>query len=174
MAGAAPEGLTAPSIPGSVRNKGGERMGLFTESVETKTQLYFRDTNKFKFVRRPLKFSCLVEMSRDIIKQGWKHFYATELPFAGYRKIPASMVTLGFPRDIILDPFNKIPVGEDVGQKPKKSGEEIKKWIARIAENQRQTYRAKYKTSFWTDKIMWTEIGIIALLSIILAVRALT
>jgi hypothetical protein len=87
-------------------------------SKELKTQLYFGDNNSFKFVKRPLENSCLLEKSGDTIKRAWKHFFCNELPFPGYKNISAGMVTPGFGRDIILDLFDKIPKGEEISDKP--------------------------------------------------------
>jgi hypothetical protein len=104
-----------------------------------------------------------VEKEGDRIKKAWKHFYGPQLPFPGYKNMPADMVTLGFSRDIILDPFNRVPTGEEMGQKPKdKIG--IKNWIAKIAENQRHIYRAKRETTTVLDRVLWTEIAVIILM----------
>jgi hypothetical protein len=137
-------------------------MGLITPNVERKTQLYFRDDNKFQFIKRDLRFSCLVERKGDAIKKGWKHFYGCQLPFPGYKGISPDMVTLGFSRDIILDPFDKVPKGAGMGNKPDlKTKDSLIQWIAKIAENQRHTYRAKRESASTADKIVYTEIGVI-------------
>lgn len=121
---------------------------------EKKTQLYFRDDNKFIFIKRELAFSCLVEKTGDVLKRGWKHFFGAQLFFPGYKNMSADSVTLGFARDIILDPFNKVPTGESVSEKPKaRDDTSLKKWIAKIAENQRHTYRAKRKSTQKEDMI---------------------
>lgn len=86
------------------------------------------------------------------------------------------MVTPGFSRDIILDPFNvvKETATDDLSKKPVKAGESIKKWIAKIATNQRQTYRVKRKTSILTNKIIWVEIAIALILAVVWGIRFLT
>lgn len=122
-----------------------------------------------------MEYSCLTERDGDAIKRAWKHFYATELPFAGYRKIPPAMVTPGFGRDVILDIFNRIPenVNPNPGEKPQKNSNSIKSWIAKIAENQRQTYRTKRKTAFLSNAIIWVEITVIIVMLIVWALRSL-
>jgi len=113
-------------------------------SKECKTQLYFQDDNKFRFIKRQLEYSCLVEKSKGELIRAWKHFFGNQLYFPGYKNISADTVTLGFARDIILDPFNKVPTGEAVSEKPKaKDAQGLKKWIAKVAENQRHIYRSK-------------------------------
>lgn len=135
-------------------------MNIFNK--ERKTQLYFRDDNKFQFVKRALEFSCLLEKASDVLKRGWKHFYGNQFFFPGYKRMSADSVTLGFARDIILDPFNKIPTGEEVGEKPDlKNKVSLKKWIAKIAENQRHTYRSKRQISRATDIINWALVGVL-------------
>lgn len=141
-------------------------MGLFTPKKERKTQLYFRDDNRFQFIPRELECSCLVEKEDGIIKKAWKHFYATELPFHGYMKITPTMVTIGFGRDIILDPFKRVPEGDLASNKPKPTLDKIKSWIAKIAESQRQIRRTKRSTTFLTNKIIWAEIGLIFLFGV--------
>jgi len=145
-------------------------MGILNK--ETKTQAFFRDDNKFQLVKRNLEFSCLVEKAGDTMKRGWKHFYNNQFYFGGYKNMSADSVTLGFSRDIILDPFNKIAIGDSVGTKPKindKPG--LKKWIAMIAENQRHTYRSKPKISKTNDIINLALVGVLGLM---IAVWAIT
>lgn len=135
-------------------------MGIF--SKEQKTQLYFRDDNKFQFQKREVAYSCLVERQKGALKRAWKHFYGAQFFFPGYKNISGDSVTLGFSRDIILDPFNKIPSGEEVGEKPKvKDKLSLKKWIAKIAENQRNTYRSKRKSTVKDDIINWALIVVL-------------
>ena len=113
-------------------------MRIFDGIKETKTQVYFRDNNRFKFIKRPLEYTCLTERRNGELYMAWKHNYANQLYFPGYKGISADTVTLGFARDIILDPFNKIPEGSKPNEKPS-SGESITYWISKIATNQRHT-----------------------------------
>ena len=112
--------------------------------MEKKTQLYLRDDNKFEFRKLPLEFSCLLEKKGQDIKRAWRHSYSGQYAFPGYKNISADTVTLGFARDIFLDLHGKIPETDDTTGKPKK--EKIFDWIAKIATNQRQIYRAKIQT----------------------------
>lgn len=140
-------------------------MGLLSAKKEFKTQLYFQDDNKFRFIRRQVEFSCLLEKARENLVRGWKHFYGNQFYFSGYGNISADMVTLGFARDIILDPFNKIPVGDAMSEKPKaKDSNSLKKWIARIAENQRHVYRTQRKSTFKEDFINWCLMGVLVVM----------
>lgn len=134
---------------------------------EKKTQLYFRDDNKFQFIKRELAYSCLVERANGVLIRAWKHFYGSQLFFPGYKNMSADSVTLGFSRDIILDPFNKIPTGESVGEKPNiKDKLSLVKWIAKIAENQRQTYRSKRKSTRKEDVINHALVGVLVIMII--------
>jgi len=139
-------------------------MGVL-EKKEYKTQLYFQDDNKFKFIKRQVEYSCLVEKVKGNLVRGWKHFFGNQFYFPGYRNISADMITLGFARDIILDPFGKIPVGASVSEKPKaKDSEGLKKWIAKIAENQRHIYRTLRKSTFKEDFINWSLMGVLIIM----------
>lgn len=139
-------------------------MGLL-KNKELKTQLYFQDDNKFKFIKRELEFSCLVEKVQGNLSRAWKHFYGNQFYFPGYKGISADTVTLGFSRDILLDPFNKVPVGEATSEKPKaKDASGLKKWIAKIAENQRHIYRTQRKSTFKEDFINWCLMGVLAIM----------
>jgi len=132
---------------------------------EKKTQLYFRDDNKFQFIKREVAYSCLVEREKGVLIRAWKHFYGSQLFFPGYKNMSADSVTLGFSRDIILDPFNKIPTGESVGEKPNiKDKLSLVKWIAKIAENQRQTYRSKRKSTRKEDVINHALVGVLVIM----------
>lgn len=138
-------------------------MGLFDTKKQLKTELYFKDNRSFEFKKRELYNSCLVERGpEDKLMRASKHFFSCEIPFPGYKKIPADMVVLGCSRDIILDPFNKVPQGIEVNTKPNpKEKGAVKSWIAKIAENQRHIYRAKRETHVWTNRLTWVFITII-------------
>ena len=139
---------------------------------EKKTQLYFRDDNRFQFIKRELAYSCLVERREGKLKRAWKHFYGSQLFFPGYKNMTADSVTLGFARDIILDPFNKIPIGESVGEKPKiKDTTSLGKWIAKIAENQRHTYRSKRKSQRKEDMVNWALITVLIIMAVVWGIR---
>lgn len=139
-------------------------MGVFTK--ERKTQLFFRDDNKFSFIKRDLLYSCLIEKSGNALIKGWKHFYCNQFFFPGYKKISADAVTLGFSRDIILDPFNKIPAGESASEKPKDNKESLSKWIAKVATNQRHIYQTKRQSTAKDDMINWALVGVIIVMII--------
>lgn len=148
---------------------------MFGGSTERKTQLYFRDDRKFHFRKLPLKYSCLVEMDGDRMKRGWKHFYGSEFAFSGYKGISADTVTLGFPRDIILDPYDKIAKGDDVSKKPDlKNPASLIRWIAKIAENMRHIYRAKRTVSTRMNPLDWIMIGIICVEALAWLIRYTT
>ena len=136
---------------------------------EYKTQLYFQDDNKFRFTRRQVEYSCLVEKQKGNLVRAWKHFFGNQFYFPGYRGISADTVTLGFNRDIILDPFNKIPTGEAVSEKPK-DALGLKKWIAKIAENQRHIYRTLRKSTFKEDFINWSLMGVLVVMILMWAI----
>lgn len=132
---------------------------------EKKTQLYFRDDNKFQFIKRELIYSCLVERASGALIRAWKHFYGAQLFFPGYKRMSADSVTLGFSRDIILDPFNKIPSGESAGEKPNiKNKLSLGIWIAKIAENQRHTYRSKRKSTAKEDVVNLVLVGVLLIM----------
>jgi len=139
-------------------------LGLLRKK-EQKTQLYFQDDNKFEFIKRRVEYSSLVEKDHDNLLRGWKHFFGNQLYFPGYKKISADTITLGFARDIILDPFNKIPVGDAVSEKPKaKDPIGLKKWIAKIATNQRHIYQTQRKNTFKEDFINWCLMGVLIIM----------
>jgi len=135
--------------------------------AERKTQLYFYDDNTFQFIKRPLQHFCLVEKEGDKLKRAWKHFYGNQILFKGYKNMSADMITLGFSRDIILDPFDKIPKGEKMSDKPDlRIQDGLKKWIARIGENMRHIYRSKRQTSITGDRISWALIAVMVIMII--------
>lgn len=123
---------------------------------EYKTQLYFRDDNKFEFKKREVKFSCLVAKVRDELTHAWKHFFNNQYYFAGYKRISADTVTLGYSRDIILDPFNRVPIGIEPGEKPKAEKQSLRDWIAKVATTQRHTFSSKRQQSRSSDVINWS------------------
>jgi hypothetical protein len=110
----------------------------FKSTVEKRTQCYFHDDGTFEFRKLPFEDSCMVEKAEGIIKKAWKHTYSGETRFDGFKSIHADMVTLGFGRDIFLDPFNKIKVsGSPNGGKPNTDELSIRSWTSQVAETQR-------------------------------------
>jgi len=136
--------------------------------MEKKTQLYFRDNNHFVFRQMPLEYSCFLEKKGEAISRAWRHSYAGQYAFRGYKSISADTVTLGFARDIFLDPHNKIPESEETSGKPKKDG--VKRWIAKIAEDQRHIYRSKRKGNTMHNYINICLMGVIATMVIVWAI----
>lgn len=148
---------------------------MFDSNKQMKTELFFKDNRNLVFKKRELYNSCLVERGPEnkLIRAG-KHFFGCEIPFPGYRKIPSDMVTLGFSRDIILDPFDKVSRGIEINKKPDvKEKDSIKKWIAQIAENQRHIYRAKRETHVWTNRLTWMFIGVMVVELLVWAIAFL-
>lgn len=128
---------------------------------EYRTQLFFYEDHSFDFVKRELDYSCLLERSGESIKRAWKHFYSCELAFPGYKKAPATLVTPGFGRDIILDLFNKVPTTTSGEVTKKPTASTLKDWIAAIATNMRQMYRSKRKN---TTVLNWITGGLLFIL----------
>jgi len=142
-------------------------MGIFSKTKEYKTQVYLQDDNKFKFIRREMKYSCLVETYKGELVRAWKHFFGNQLYFPGYKSISSDTVILGFARDVILDPFNKITIGSAVGEKPKAKDESsLKKWISKIAENQRHIYRTQCKSTVKEDFVNYCLMGVLMLVTL--------
>ena len=134
-------------------------------------QLFFHDDRSFEFIRRPLKYSCLHEMEGERFKRSYPHFYQGEFTFFGYKGISAGPITLGFPRDIILDPYNWIPRGTDTNKKPDGTPAGLKAWVRTKAETMRHIYRAKRTTSLTLNPVDWVMIGIIVIMVIGWGVR---
>lgn len=140
-------------------------MSIFGPPKERKTQLFFRDDNRFHFVKRELKYSSLIEVKNTVMLNGWPQFYSNQFYFGGYKNIPADSVTLGYSRDIILDPFDKIPKGSAANEKPKpKDSLSLKNWIARVATNQRQTYQVQRKNALKEDAVNYALIAVLVIM----------
>jgi hypothetical protein len=133
-------------------------------SKERKTQLMFYDDGSFEFKSRLFQDSCLIEKKDENVVKAWKHFYGTDMRFDGYRAIRADMVSIGFDRDFILDPFDKVPISAtpNAGKPGKSSDAQIKAWTAQVAEAQRYKVMNKPTTLLLWDKItMWLGIGFV-------------
>lgn len=137
-------------------------MGLLQATEEKRTQLFFHDGGSFEFRKLPFVDTCLVVKQDNTITKAWKHFYSNQIRFDGYKNFHADLVSLGYDRDFILDPFNRVPVLDNPGGKPGKTNDSIKKWTAQIAESQRQKVNAKPGTSLLVNKIVvFLGIGLI-------------
>lgn len=123
---------------------------IFGVAPEKRTQLYLRDDGKFTFRKLPIKDTFMVEKKGDEILKGWKHFYKLQFPFAGYKGMQADMVTLGFDRDIILDPFGIV---KDADKPDKGKPINENKFITEIAETQRYKHQAKPGQQLLLNKV---------------------
>lgn len=136
--------------------------------TEQRTQLFFRDDGSFEFRKLPFEDACLVERKDNNIVRAWKHFYNNEFLFNGYKKVKADMVTLGFNRDIILDPFNTVPERPSPNSgKPLPNETSIKKWTGEVAESQR--YKAINKPG---NMLIWDKITMFLGIALLLMVIA--
>lgn len=115
-----------------------------------------------------------MEKDGDKIKRAWKHFFSAELTFPGYKNISADSVTLSFNRDIILDPYNKVSIGENESEKPGPSTESLQKWLGKIATNMRSIYNARPEHRTTADALFWIVSGIVSLETIGWAIRFFT
>lgn len=117
---------------------------------EKRTQLYFRDDGQFQFRKLEIEDTFLVEKKDGAILRGWKHFFSLQFPFAGKRGIAADMVTLGFSRDIVLDPFDIIP-SDEKPEKHKKLNDNP--WVSEVAESRVYKHQVAGQKMLLYDKI---------------------
>jgi len=144
-------------------------MNIFGIAKERRTQLFLRDDGKFTFRKMPIQDTFMVEKRGDEVIKGWKHFFKLQFPFAGYKGMKPDMVTLGYDRDIILDPFG-IVSDRDKPDKHKKINENP--WITKIAETQRYKHQAKPGSQLLMNKVT-IFLGVATLLIVLaIAVRA--
>lgn len=131
--------------------------------MEKKTQLFFKDNGHFVFRKLDLEDSSMLDKKGSVSERAFRHSYAGEYMFGGYKNMSADAVTLGFPRDIFLDPHDKIPVTDSVSGKPdSKNKKKVAEWIAQVATNRRQVLRAKAhpaSSKEWIDFGLMTVIG---------------
>jgi hypothetical protein len=143
-------------------------MGFFSLGAgkEKGDQLHFYADGSFEFRKKPLEDGCIVERVEDQVLKAWPYFYSAQMQFDGYKSIPASMPILSFDRDMILDPFNKIPQSETVNGKPDKNDVNVKKWLSQLAESMRYKVMSKPGSMLLVDKIT-VFLGVALLMEII-------
>jgi hypothetical protein len=149
-------------------------MGLLTDTKEKKTQLLLKDNRHFTIRKLPLEHSCLVEKDGEKIKRAWKHFFGSEFTFTGYKNASADSVTLSFNRDIILDPFNKVRIGENESDKPDNKGKSLIKWLGKISTNMRSIYNSRPEHRTTANALFWLFLGIDCLIFIGWAIKFFT
>ena len=132
--------------------------GLRGTPKESRTQFFFRDDGKFIFRRLELEDTFLQEKKDGEIVAGWKHFFKTQFPFSGYGNITADMVTLGFSRDIILDPAGIVPKEDKpkTGKTVDGEGRTLPKpWLVDVGNARRLKMIATRGQSQVTDWLIW-------------------
>lgn len=140
-------------------------MNILGAAKERRTQLFLRDDGKFTFRKLPIQDTFMVEKKGDEVVKGWKHFFKLQFPFPGYKRMKPDMVTLGYDRDIILDPFGIV---KDADKPDKNKPINENKWITEIAETQRYKHQAKPGTQLLMNKV--TIFVGVATLIIVLAI----
>lgn len=120
-----------------------------TSTKETGTQLYFRNDGKATFRKLEFDGTALIEKANDKVIRAFKHYYKTEFPFDGYKNIPADMVTLGFGRDIVLDPFDILSEEE----RPPKLGGMKSEYIRSIGADKRYKLSTQKPPAAIWDKL---------------------
>lgn len=152
-------------------------MSIFGPPKEKRTQLYFRDDGKFTFRKLRIEDTFLVEKKGDDIIKGWKHFYKLQFPFVGLggsalelkKAIGSDMVTLGYDRDIILDPFGIV---DDKEKPDKKRAINDNPWITDVAEGQRYKAQNKPGNRLLVEKITLILGACTVLIVLAIAARA--
>ena len=129
---------------------------------EKRTVLLFREDGRFKFEKKEVEDTFLVEKKRGQRVRAWKMSYKLQLPFAGYGKIPRDMVTICYARDIIFDPFELLTGSE----KPDKTSNIAKPWITDIAES--QGYTAQQESS--KQMAMTTQMSLLGTAVLVVAI----
>lgn len=142
------------------------------ETRDQRTQLYFHDDGTFEFRKLDVDVACLIRRdNKGITLQAWRHYYKNQYPFSGYKKIKPDMVSLGYGRDIVLDP-HKILTDDELPELDKDINKLDRKGIKEIA--QAQCYRAENQkgASLLVDKIT-TYLGIpVIILAVAIAIAA--
>jgi hypothetical protein len=111
-------------------------MGL-GKAKEKKIQFFIHDDDSIEFVKRTIEDTVLIEMRNGKPVAAFKHYYKLEYDFEGYKNLPAGKITLGYPRDVILDLFNTL----EVKDKFTKGNDLNRPWITDIGAN--AFYKAK-------------------------------
>jgi len=142
-------------LPG--KRKGSIKLNLLGIGMEKGTQLYFRDDGKFHFRQLRIEDTVLKEIKDGIVVRAWKHFFQTLFPFEGYKGIKADRVTLGYSRDIILDPLNMIPEDDKPTKhsnlNPRTETRLVKAYITDVAETQLYKVQSKPEKHLLMDII---------------------
>lgn len=144
--------------------------GLFG-GKEKRLQFFSHDDNTVELRRMPVEESSLVEKnnSNEIVR-AYPLFHKSQYSFNGYGSIPADMVTLGYERDIILDPHNILKDDD----KPEKGDGLVKEWIKNIAETQRYKIQSKPAARTLIDYITWLLLACAAMEAIGMLIRLLS
>lgn len=106
----------------------------FMLGKEKRTMLYFREDGKFKFEKKEVEDTFLVERRNGRAIRAWAMYYKLLLPFTGYKGIKSDMVTIGYARDIVFDPWDLVEAKEKP-ETTRIAGQE-KPWIRDVATNQ--------------------------------------
>jgi hypothetical protein len=157
---------------------------IFGTPKERRTQLHFRDDGSAEFRLLDIEDTFLVEKDKDgEITRGWKHFYKNQFPFAGYKGIKPDQVTLGYDRDIILDPYNLVEKDKDNPNQSKKVLTDVvnkhkqvtgvQAWLSDVGEARRLKLMAKRSTKSNYNKIIWFLGGTLMFELIIIGIEVL-
>ena len=132
-------------------------------------QLFLHDDDSFEFRSMPMESTCLIEKKDGEEVAAYKHYFKSEYFFEGYKGIPSDMVTLGYPRDIILELHDIL----DEDEKPPRDGNLSSPFITAIAENRCYKLESQMPKGLLADKVVMTLLIIAVLFAIFVGIKAL-
>jgi hypothetical protein len=117
-------------------------MGIFdnlmASTKEKRTMLYFKENGHFKFEKKEVEDSFLLEKKNGRVTRAWEDLRSLHLPFAGWKGIPRDEVALQHSRDVLFDPFDRMPANDRpmiyVSKKLETRG--LTAWISDITQTQ--------------------------------------
>lgn len=142
-----------------------------TQTKELKSQGHYYD-DKRSFAIRPLemKSTHFLEKKDGVPIAGYWHQFKNEYYFEGYQGIPPGYITPSFPRDIVLQHHD---VYEDIELPRMENGQLVGAAIQEVGLTVMHQINTEVKIASQSNKIINTLIGVIILLALAIALKAL-
>src|SRR3972149_4032339 len=115
---------------------------------EKKTQFMIHDDDSMEFRKLNIEGTALIEVRNGKPVAAFKHYYKLEYDFEGYKNLPAGKVSLGYPRDVMLDVFNTL----EMKDKFTKGNDLNRPWITAIGANSFYKVKTQKPPSVFMDK----------------------
>ena len=133
-------------------------MGIFAKSSQGQVRQFIaHDDHSLAIRNLPVDEGFVVEKKDGKTVAAWLHFHEQDIECTGYKGVPPGEIVLSCARDILWDPYDRVPDSENpTTGKPIDAGfRTMQDYSRKVAQSQQDRIDIKGGTTTIMDKIVW-------------------